>query len=312
MKHPDWTTEDIPSQSGVTFLVTGANSGIGWHTALELARKEARVILCARSEAKGREAIQRIVQEVSNANLALEVLDLASLSSIKSFAQKASQELVIDVLVNNAGVMSVPERRLTQDGFELQFGTNYLGPFALTGLLLPSLLKSSKPRVTTVSSGAANLGSRKIDFDNLNGEISYHPWRAYCQSKLADSMFSLELAKRAESVGIVSTAAHPGYALTNLQSSGPEKTPSRFERAVAKFFGQDAAMGALPILRAATASEALSGSYFGPDGFFQLKGSPVKIEPAAMAMELDARKKLWTVSTHLTGVDYGLPNDEKI
>ena len=223
MKTPEWTVADIPPQKGKVAVVTGANSGIGWHTALELARAGSDVILTARTDAKGQEAINRIRRELPRAKVRMERLDLASLRSVRTFAEKLSYEAKLDSLVNNAGVMAVPKRQVTEDGFEVQFGTNFLGPFALTGLLMPVLQRSVSPRVTTVSSGAAIMGTRKINFDDLQWERSYGPWKAYCQSKLADLIFTLELGRRcaAAGIGIVSNAAHPGYALTNLQTSGP-------------------------------------------------------------------------------------------
>jgi NAD(P)-dependent dehydrogenase (short-subunit alcohol dehydrogenase family) len=173
-----WTTNQIPQQTGKLALVTGANSGIGWYTALELARAGAEVILTARTDGKGRDAVNRIRQQIPGARVRFELLDLASLESVRTLAEKMGREAKLDLLVNNAGVMSVPERQLTQDGFELQFGTNFLGPFALTGLLMPVLRRAASPRVTTVSSGAANMGLKRINFDDLQWEKSYGPWKA--------------------------------------------------------------------------------------------------------------------------------------
>lgn len=209
-------------------MVTGANSGIGWHTALELARAGGEVILAARTEAKGRDAVERIRRELSQAKVRAEVLDLASLRSVRAFTAKVSCEAKLDLLVNNAGVMSVPKRELTEDGFELQFGTNFLGPFALTGLLMPVLQRSASPRVTTVSSGAANMGTKKINFDDLQWERSYGPWKAYCQSKLADLLFTLELGKRcaAARIGLLSNAAHPGCAYKSADERAGQTTES--------------------------------------------------------------------------------------
>ena len=188
-----WTLADIPSLQGRLAVVTGANSGIGWHTALELARVGSDVILASRTEAKGRDAVDRIRQQLPQATVRAEVLDLASLRSVQSFAARINREAKLDLLINNAGVMSVPKRQVTEDGFELQFGTNFLGPFALTLSLLPALMRAPSPRVTTVSSSAANMGLKKINFGDLQWERSYGPWTAYCQSKLADLMFAIEL-----------------------------------------------------------------------------------------------------------------------
>jgi len=206
-----WTMADIPSLHGRLAVVTGANSGIGWHTALELARAGSEVILASRTEAKGHDAVDRIRQEVPHAKVRAEVLDLASLRSVQSFAAKIDREAKLDLLINNAGVMSVPTRQVTEDGFELQFGTNFLGPFALTMSLMPALMRAPSPKVTTVSSGAANMGVKKINFGDLQWERSYGPWTAYCQSKLADLMFALELGRRSASASLplVSNAAHP-------------------------------------------------------------------------------------------------------
>ncbi len=297
-----WTSANIPPQQGKLAVVTGANSGIGWHTALELARAGSEVILAARTKAKGHDAVLRIQQALPSAKVRFEVLDLASLRSVRAFAEKVNREPKLDLLVNNAGVMAVPQRRLTEDGFELQFGTNFLGVFALTGLLMPSLLRSSAPRITTVSSGAANMGLRRINFDDLQWERSYGPWKAYCQSKLADSMMALELGRRYR--GVLSTAAHPGYARTNLQTSGSERQQSLPERMMQRLMSHDAAQGALPTLRAATAMDAAQGSYYGPDCLFQLKGDPVLVPVPKPALDRVAARQLWEVSEQLTGVQW--------
>jgi len=301
-----WTIEDIPSQAGKLAVVTGANSGIGWNTALELARAGSDVILTARSEAKGRDAVGRIRHELPKAKVRAELLDLASLKSVRAFAAKIGDEAKLDLLVNNAGVMAVPQREVTEDGLERQFGTNYLGPFALTGLLLPALRRSASPRVTTVSSSAANMGLRKINFDDLQWQKSYGPWKAYCQSKLADLMLMIELVRRCATAGIklVSNAAHPGYARTNLQTSGPGKPQNSFQKTIECMASHDAAAGAMPTLRAATAIDTASGSYYGPERFFQLKGNPVLISLPEPAKNKAAAKRLWELSRELTGVDF--------
>jgi NAD(P)-dependent dehydrogenase (short-subunit alcohol dehydrogenase family) len=301
-----WTVADIPSQAGNLAVVTGANSGIGWQTALELARAGSEVILAARTETKGREAVELIRRHLPQAKVRAEVLDLASLQSVRSFAAKVGGEAKLDLLVNNAGVMSVPQRETTADGFELQFGTNFLGPFALTGLLMPALQRAASPRVTTVASAAAKLGMRRIKFDDLQGERSYGPWKAYCQSKLADLMFMLELARRcaAAGIGLLSNAAHPGYARTNLQTSGPGRPQNSIEKIIASFLSQDAAHGALPTLRAATAMDAAAGSFYGPDRLFQLKGDPVLVPVPKPARDEAASRTLWEVSEKLTRVHW--------
>src|SRR3984893_18417889 len=301
-----WALSDIPSLHGRLAVVTGANSGIGWHTALELARAGSEVILATRTEAKGRDSVDRIQQEVPQAKVRAEVLDLASLRSVQIFAAKIDREAKLDLLVNNAGVMSVPTRQVTEHGFELQFGTNFLGPFALTMSLMPALMRAPAPRVTTVSSGAAKMGLKKINFGDLQWERSYGPWIAYCQSKLADLMFSLELGRRRASAGIrlVSNAAHPGYARTNLQTSGPGRQQYRIEKIMEIFMSHDAAHGALPTLRAATAKDAPSGSYFAPEHIFQLKGDPVPMPIPKPAHDVAAARQLWETSESLTGAGW--------
>jgi NAD(P)-dependent dehydrogenase (short-subunit alcohol dehydrogenase family) len=284
--------------------VTGANSGIGWETALELARAGAEVILTARTRAKGEDAVDRIRRELPQATVRFELLDLASQRSVRAFAAKVNGGAKLDLLVNNAGVMRIPRRQVTEDGFEMQLGTNYFGPFALTVLLLPALQRASSPRVTTVSSGAANMGLKKINFDDLQWEKSYRPWKAYCQSKLADLMLMLELARRSKASGIrlVSNAAHPGYARTNLQTSGPGRPQSMMERAITPFMSHDAAHGALPTLRAATSLDASSGTYFAPERLFNLKGDPIPVKLPKPALDEAAARRLWEVSERLTGV----------
>jgi NAD(P)-dependent dehydrogenase (short-subunit alcohol dehydrogenase family) len=299
-----WTMADIPSLQGRLAVVTGANSGIGWHTALELARAGSEVILASRTESKGRDAVDRIRQQLPQAKARAEVLDLASLRSVQSFAARIGGEVKLDLLINNAGVMSVPKRQATEDGFEMQFGTNFLGPFALTIALMPALIRAPSPRVTTVSSGAANMGRRKINFGDLQWERSYGPWTAYCQSKLADLMFALELGRRSASAGLplVSNAAHPGFARTNLQTSGPARQLYLVEKIMAAFLSHDAFHGALPTLRAATAKDAASGSYFAPERIFRLKGDPVPVPIPKPAQDVAAARQLWETAERLTGV----------
>jgi NAD(P)-dependent dehydrogenase (short-subunit alcohol dehydrogenase family) len=300
-----WTIADIPSLRGRLAVVTGANSGIGWHTALELAGAGAEVILASRTESKGRDAMDRIRLQIPRAKVRAEVLDLASLRSVQSFAAGINREARLDLLINNAGVMAVPKRQVTEDGFELQFGTNFLGPFALTLALLPALIRSKSPRVTTVSSSAANLGLKKINFGDLQWERSYGPWRAYCQSKLADLMFALELGRRSASAGLplVSNAAHPGYAPTNLQISGPQRQKNLGDKILEALMSHDAAHGALPTLRAATA-DVVSGSYFAPDGMFQAKGDPIPVSIPKPAQNEAAARQLWETAETLTGASW--------
>jgi NAD(P)-dependent dehydrogenase (short-subunit alcohol dehydrogenase family) len=249
-----FTADRIPDQHGRRILITGANSGIGYETALELARKGAEIIIPARSMEKANGAITRIKAEIPDANLLPALLDLASLASVRAFAEFITNkfpEPSLDLLINNAGVMAVPNRELTADGFERQFATNYLGPFLLTSLLFPLLKKQQGTRIVTVSSGVANAA--KIEFDNLQSEREYKPmFGAYSQSKLADLIFQIELQRRltAASSPILSVGAHPGYAITNLQSSGPAgEIPFSFriiEMILKPIASQDAAHGALP------------------------------------------------------------------
>jgi NAD(P)-dependent dehydrogenase (short-subunit alcohol dehydrogenase family) len=303
-----WTTENIPSQAGRTVLITGANSGIGFQAALQLARKGAEVILPARTQAKADDAVARILLQAPQARLHPEILDLADLASIRAFANRVVANFPgpsLDLLINNAGVMALPTRQLTPDGFERQFATNYLGPFALTALLLPSIKPTPGSRVVTVSSGVSHQG--KIDFDNLQGERSYKPMtQAYSQSKLADLIFAQELQRRltAAASPIISTAAHPGYAVTNLQADHVS-TGLKILMAVMKpFLSQDAAHGALPTLYAAVAAEAVPGGYYGPNGLAELKGYPTAVRLATGASDLALAKRLWLESERLTGVSF--------
>ncbi len=295
-------------------LITGGNSGIGFQAALELARAGAEVILPARTEAKSTDAIQRIRRQVPDATLTAAVLDLASRASIDAFAGFFAERFAgrsLDLHINNAGVMAVPTRELTVDGFERQFATNYLGPFVLTALLFPHLKPQAGTRVVTVASAVANQG--KIEFDNLQSERRYRPmWGAYSQSKLADLIFAQELQRRLSALHspIISTAAHPGYAITNLQTSGPGEggfgIAGLLSIILKPIASQDAAHGALPTLFAATAAEARGGGYYGPSGFQELKGfpAPAKIAPAARDGALAER--LWSETEKLTGITFAL------
>jgi NAD(P)-dependent dehydrogenase (short-subunit alcohol dehydrogenase family) len=298
-----WTASDIPDQTGRLAVVTGANSGLGKSIARELGRAGATVVIAVRNTDKGEQAVADIRREVASAELSVQRLDLADLASVRSFAQ-AFDHHHLDVLVNNAGIMA-PPRRLTADGFESQIGTNHLGHFALTGLLLPTLLAAPAPRVVTMSSEAHWIG--KMRFDDLQFEHGYNNWRAYGQSKLANLMFCFELARRAAEAdtALVSVAAHPGYAATNLQFAGPA---GRLERAVMvvgnKVIAQSADMGALPALYAATVTDLPSGSFVGPDGLLGGRGHPHVVSAAAKAYDAEAWKRLWELSEQLTGVTY--------
>ena len=275
-----WTTADIPDQSGRLAIVTGANSGLGRVTARELARAGAQVVMTCRNEDKGEEAVRAVEVLAPGAELELEQLDLASIDSVRAFAERVRERHPkIDLLINNAGVMA-PPRRETADGFELQFGTNHLGHFALTGLLLDTLEGQEDARVVTLSS-AAHRGGR-IAFDNLEGRRRYFRWSAYGQSKLANLMFALELDRRLRAAGstIKSLAAHPGWSATELQTTGPPKLDALLMAPVNRFFAQDADMGALPTLYAATEPGLEGGLYIGPDGVGEMRGHPTRVSPA--------------------------------
>jgi NAD(P)-dependent dehydrogenase (short-subunit alcohol dehydrogenase family) len=313
----EWTAQDIPSQQGRRVLITGANSGIGWEAALELARRGAEIILPARTEAKADDAIARIRAQVPNAAIIPEILDLADLKSVHAFAKRVAEMFPgqsLDLLINNAGVMAVPTRELTVDGYERQFATNYLGPFALTALLFWSIKPQPGSRIVTLSSGVSNQG--KIEFDNLQSERRYSPmFGAYSQSKLADLIFQQELQRRLTAMGspILSTGAHPGYAITNLQVTGPgENMPFvlRLGTMILKpLASQDAAHGALPTLFAATSPQATPGGYYGPSGFQELKGYPAPAKITAAAKDVALAKRLWAESERLTGVTFGALSD---
>jgi NAD(P)-dependent dehydrogenase (short-subunit alcohol dehydrogenase family) len=295
---------DIPSQLGKTAIVTGATGGLGYETALALARAGADVILTGRDERKGQSAIEKIGGEVLGAKIAFESLDLANLAAVAAFAERMQARPSLDLLINNAGVMALPRRQVTADGFEMQLGTNHLGHFALTARLLPLLRLASAPRVVSVSSLAHRTGS--IDFGDLQGERHYSPWKAYGQSKLACLMFALELQRRSDAAGwkVISIAAHPGFARTNLFSSGPGGLLSMATDVAAPFFGHSAADGARPILFAATSPEAKPGSYYGPGGFSELRGSPARALIMPQARDMAAAARLWEVSAKLTGTSF--------
>jgi NAD(P)-dependent dehydrogenase (short-subunit alcohol dehydrogenase family) len=305
----NWTAERVPDQSGRTAVVTGANSGLGLLTARELARNGARVVLACRSEAKGRAALAELERALPGAaapELELELLDLASLDSVRAFAERvrAAHE-GLDLLVNNAGIMAPPRRR-TADGFELQFGTNHLGHFALTGLLIDMLDGREDARVVTLSSNAHKFG--RIAFDNLGGERRYFRWRAYGQSKLANLLFALELDRRLRAAGSAtkSLAAHPGYAKTNLQTTGPRAIDQLLMFVPDRVMAQSDETGALPVLYAATEPGLASGTYVGPDGFAEQRGHPNVVEPSAAARDRETARRLWEVSEQLTGARFEL------
>jgi NAD(P)-dependent dehydrogenase (short-subunit alcohol dehydrogenase family) len=301
---PAWTTTDIPSQDGRLAIVTGPG-GLGYETALALARAGAQVILAGRSEAKGQAATDTIRSLVPRANVIFEPLDLASLASVADFATRvAGRAAAVDLLVNNAGVMAPPARRVTADGFELQLGTNHLGHFALTARLLPLLRQAPHPRVVNVSSIAHRQGT--IDLTDLQAERRYSAWGRYGQSKLANLLFTFELQRRSDAGGwgIMSNAAHPGFARTELIPNGPGTTSllSRISMVLFPIMSQSAADGALPSLFAATSPEATGGGYYGPDGLYELKGQVRPAYVARKAKNIALAGALWDASEQLTRV----------
>jgi NAD(P)-dependent dehydrogenase (short-subunit alcohol dehydrogenase family) len=304
-----WTLADIPPQAGRRAVITGTG-GLGYETALVLAGAGATVILAGRSETKGRGAVVRILNKHPQAQIVFERLDLGNLASIADFAGRMEAERApIDLLINNAGVMAPPHRETTTDAFELQLGTNHLGHFALTGRLMPLLRQGKAPRVTTVSSGAHHTG--KIDFDDLHWEKRrYQPWLSYSASKLANLLFAFELQRRSDvgGWGLLSDAAHPGYARTDLIANGPglNSFSSRIgSLLVAPWASQSAADGALPQLFAATSPDAKPAGYYGPGRLFELVGPPAPARISHAAQDQSVAKHLWDVSEVLTGVKYG-------
>jgi len=304
---PKWTAADIPDQHGRVAVVTGANSGIGLVAARELARAGGRVVLAVRNAEKGAAAAREIQAAVPGAQVEVGSLDLGSLESVRGFAEWfGSDHEGLDLLINNAGVMA-PPRRETADGFELQLGTNHLGHFALTGLLLGRMDGRDDARVVTISSGAHRMG--RIDFDDLQCERRYGRWSAYGQSKLANLLFAFELDRRlrAAGSGVRSVAAHPGYAATNLQSAAAPNPDRLFMAFTNRVLAQSAEMGALPTLYAATHPGLEGGSYVGPDGLFGQRGHPTLVESSAAARDEEVARKLWEASEGLTGVLFRIP-----
>lgn len=287
------------------FVVTGANSGIGFETALGLAARRSRVILACRRPDAAHEAVGRIRSRVPGAAVEVEHLDLSDLASVEACAGRLAGRLArLDCLVNNAGIMGVP-RSSTVDGFERQLAVNHLGHFALTGRLLPLLLAAPRPRVVTVTSETYRFG--RLDFEDLQGERRYRPWRAYARSKLANLLFTLELDRRSREAGssLLSLAAHPGYAGTGLQLSPERRLRGplrRFWTWTNAHIAQDAAAGALPSLRAAADPDALGGTLYGPSRLLGGRAVRDKV-PAARARDLDAARRLWEASAALTGTD---------
>ncbi len=300
----NWTTAQIPSQAGKHAIVTGANIGLGFQTARALARAGAQVVMACRSVDRGNAAAEKIRAEQPGAQLFVAELDLSKLASVRAFAEAvlAAGEPV-DLLVNNAGIMATPKREVTTDGFELQLATNYLGHFALTGLLLPALLRAPAPRVVSLSSNAHKRG--QLNFGDLQLEQGYGPMKSYAQTKLAMLVFARELDRqsRLHGANLVSIAAHPGLSTTSI---GRDLAgPARFITTLAfRILGQSDANGTLPQLYAATAPDAEPGGYYGPDGFQEFKGAPAPAKVAPQAAVVASGPRLWSASEQLTGVAY--------
>jgi NAD(P)-dependent dehydrogenase (short-subunit alcohol dehydrogenase family) len=299
-----WTTSDIPDQSDRVAIVTGANTGLGYHAAAALAQTGAHVVLAVRNLEKGNLALARIVAAHPDADVTLQELDLSSLASVRAAAASLRKNYPrIDLLVNNAGVMWTP-KQLTDDGFEMQFGTNHLGHFALTGLLLDNLLPVRGSRVVTVSSTGHRLRAA-IHFDDLQWEHGYDRYAAYGQSKLANLLFTYELQRRlaGHQKNTIAVAAHPGASSTELGRSVPALIKPLFALAGTLMF-QGATMGSLPTLRAATDPDVEGGQYYGPDGLGEQRGHPKVVSSSAQSHDEDLQHRLWTVSEELTGVTY--------
>lgn len=297
MNNNRWTISNIPDQTGKIVVITGSSSGIGFEAARVLANKNAKVIIAVRNLDKGDAAKLKIKQEHPNADVEVMELDLADLSSVKNFTDNFKQKFnQLNILINNAGVM-IPPYSKTKDGFELQIGTNHLGHFALTLQLLNLLKRTSHSRIVNVSSNAHKYGN--INFGDLNWEKrKYQAWRAYGDSKIANLHFTKELAQRLNSINVKVTAAHPGWTATDLQRH------SKVFEFMNNFFAMKPEQGALPTLRAAIDENANSGDYFGPDGWQEWKGYPVKVDTNNLAKDETIAKKLWEVSEKLTNVEF--------
>jgi len=294
-----WDINNIPNQNGKVVIVTGSSSGIGLETATVLAGKQAEVIIAVRNSDKGKKASEKIISAVKNAKVKVMQLDLAYLNSVRSFAAAFKNEYSkLDLLINNAGVM-VPPYSKTKDGFELQFGTNHLGHFVLTSLLLDLLKKTNNSRIINVASNAHKFGN--ISFQDINWEKrNYSAWRSYGDSKLANLYFTYELKRRFEKsdINIIAAAAHPGWTATDLQRH------SGIFEFFNGIFAQKISMGALPTLYAATAPDVKSGDYYGPSGWQEWRGYPKKTESNRLSYDKDIAAKLWAVSEELTNTNF--------
>ena len=302
-----WTPREIPSQAGKTAIVTGANSGIGYHTVLELARAGATVVMACRNSHKADEAKARILATLPQAHVEVAIVDMADLTSIRAFAEAfVATGRKLDLLINNAGIMALPKRTATAQGFEAQFGTNHLGHFALTGELMPALLKTPGSRVVTVAS-IAHKGGR-MRFEDPNWERNYDPRKAYQQSKLANILFGLELDRRLKraNADVASILAHPGVATTSIVSNGMgvNLKTKIINGLILPLLAQSEARGSWPTLYAATSPAAQSGHYYGPDGIAEIKGTPVEVKPKPQALDPVAAARLWHISEQMTAVEY--------
>ena len=305
----NWTVDDLPSQAGKTVVVTGANSGIGYHTALELARKGASVILACRNPAKAEDALKRLKAEVPGAKAELAALDLSDLKSVRAFgAEFAARGVPLDLLVNNAGIMAPLTRKISSDGFEIQMATNHLGHFLLTSLLLPALKRAPAPRVVTVASIAHRRG--KINFDDLMSDRRYIPWSAYASTKLANLLFAYEFQRRLDksAAKLISVAAHPGVAMTKIVENGlgggKSTVLTKILGLFAPLFSHSEEAGAWPSLWAAAMPDVVPGGYYGPDGFREMTGFPVRVDSMPQSKDLAAAARLWELSEKLTGATY--------
>jgi len=308
MKKNRWTGEQMPSLTGKVAIVTGANSGLGYETVKGLSRAGASVIMACRNMAKGEQAKKAIEEELNWSDLTVLRLNLADLGSVVEFAQIIEdREEHVDLLINNAGLMAIPFQ-CSVDGYEMQFAVNHLGHFALTGLLFPLLKNSGEARIVNVSSMAHKIG--KINFSDLQSEQHYNKWKAYGQSKLANLLFTHEINRRlnGDSENLFAVTAHPGYSATQLVFKGPEMEQKNWKKGLLslgnRIAGQPASMGALPTLYAATSPDVVRGAYYGPGGFAELHGYPVRTRPRNGAVNDGDAQKLWDISMKLSGVKW--------
>ncbi len=311
-----WTAQHIPDQTGKVAVITGANSGLGYESALALARKNAHVVMTARSVSKGEAAKADILKQVPNAQITLMALDVGSLKSVREFTDEYKAKFDrLDILMNNAGVMATPYSK-TEDGFEMQFGVNHLGHFALTALLIDRIIETPGSHVVAVSS-TANYLPREIDFGDLNGEKNYSRYGAYGLSKLANVLFAYELDHRLKAAGAdaISNVAHPGLSKTNLQTTTVNHSGAAVERLIytmmMPLLSQSPEQGAWPQLYAATAPEAEGGKFYGPH-FMNMRGNPVECKPNKLAHDKDIAARLWKASEEMTGIVFHIEAPQRV